>query len=163
MDSIDFKSPGERYRAIGDAIREKSGTTELLQPADMPRAILDIVSGDGGVVSDVKYKSIVYNKDDTITLIDADDIEHIMACVYEDDKLIGVNYDGKAIRLGYEGEELKSVGKTDVDLSNAPQIMAKTVKADSCVSQVMLPVIVPTVTAEINSNIIADSSASLEE
>ena len=30
MASIEFKSPAERYRAIGDAIREKSGTTELL-------------------------------------------------------------------------------------------------------------------------------------
>lgn len=147
MDSIEFKSPVERYRAIGDAIREKSGTTELLQPADMPQAILDIISGGGGVVSDVKYKSIVYNKDDTITLIDTDDIEHIMACVYEDDKLIGVNYDGKAIKLVYEGDVLKRVGKTVVDLFNAPMSKPVTIKA----------------MVEMNGSIKAVSSASLEE
>lgn len=45
MDSIEIKSPTERYKAIADAIREKNGTTELMHPADMPQAILDIVSG----------------------------------------------------------------------------------------------------------------------
>ena len=29
MDSIEIKSPTERYKAIADAIREKNGTTEL--------------------------------------------------------------------------------------------------------------------------------------
>lgn len=43
----DIKSPTERYKAIADAIREKNGTTELMHPADMPQAILDIVSGGG--------------------------------------------------------------------------------------------------------------------
>ncbi len=46
MDSIEIKSPAERYKAIADAIREKNGTTELIQPADMPQAIRDIKSGE---------------------------------------------------------------------------------------------------------------------
>ena len=35
----------DKLVAIGDAIREKNGTTELIPLADMPQAILDIVSG----------------------------------------------------------------------------------------------------------------------
>ena len=45
MADIKIISPTERYKAIADAIREKSGTTELMQPADMPQAILNISSG----------------------------------------------------------------------------------------------------------------------
>lgn len=37
----------DKLIAIGNAIREKSGTTELIPLADMPQAILDL-SGDGG-------------------------------------------------------------------------------------------------------------------
>lgn len=48
-------------------------------------------------------------------------------------------------------------------LSGEGQGVQKTIHIDSSVAQVTLPVIMPTVTAEINSNIIADSSASLEE
>ena len=36
----------ERLTAIGNAIREKNGTTEKIPLVDMPQAILDIVSGD---------------------------------------------------------------------------------------------------------------------
>lgn len=49
MATIEIKSPTDRYKAIADAIREKTGTTELMQPADMPQAILDI-SGDGELI-----------------------------------------------------------------------------------------------------------------
>ena len=143
---------------IAGAIREKNGSTETYKPNEMPQAILDIVSGGGA-----SYTSIVYNDDDTITLIDTDGTEHTMVCTYEDDVLVSVSYDGKAIDLVYEGDVLKSVGKTEVDLSNAPQTTATTIKADSSVVSVVLPVYAPTVTAEIKSNIVADSSASLEE
>lgn len=103
----------DKLVAIGDAIREKNGTTELIPLADMPQAILDIVSGGGA-----SYTSIVYNEDNTITLTDTDGTEHTMVCTYKDDgKLIGVTYDGKGIVISYEGEDLKSVGNTEVDLT----------------------------------------------
>ena len=38
----------DKLNAIGDAIREKNGTTDLIPLADMPQAILDIVSGGSG-------------------------------------------------------------------------------------------------------------------
>lgn len=107
----DIKSPTERYKAIADAIREKNGTTELMHPADMPQAILDIVSGGGS-----QYTSIVYNKDNTITLTDKDGTVHTMECEYTDGKLTSVKYDGKAVELTYDGDVLVKVGKTEIDL-----------------------------------------------
>jgi hypothetical protein len=116
----------DKLTAIGNAIREKNGTSDLIPLADMPQAILDIASGGG-----VSYTSIVYNDDDTITLIDKDGITHTMVCTYEDDKLIGVNYDGKAINIGYENNKMY-VGKTEINLSDAktsavPQLTAEAI------------------------------------
>ena len=106
----------ERFTAIGNAIREKNGTTELIPLAEMPQAILDIVSGSGGIA----YTNIVYNEDDTITLTDTEGIEHTMECSYEDGKLVSVKYDGKSVALEYEGDVLVSVGGVEIDMSNAP-------------------------------------------
>lgn len=115
MDAIDIKSPAERYKEIADAIREKNGTTELVKPADMPQAILDIVSGGGS-----QYTSIVYNEDNTISLTDTDGVVHKMSYTYEDGKLIGVTYDNKAIELTYDGDVLVKVGSTVIDLDKVP-------------------------------------------
>jgi N-acetylneuraminic acid mutarotase len=115
MADIKIISPAERYKAIADAIREKSGTTELMQPADMPQAILDIVSGGGS-----QYTSIVYNEDNTITLTDKDGVIHTMECEYTDGKLTSVKYDGKVVDLTYNGDLLVKVGKTAIDMENAP-------------------------------------------
>lgn len=119
MAAIDIKPPVDRYKAIADAIREKNGTTELMHPADMPQAILDIVGG-GDVTIGADYTNIVYNEDDTITLTDKDGVEHTMSCTYEGGKLIGVTYDGKAVELTYDGDVLVEVGKTEVDMANVP-------------------------------------------
>jgi hypothetical protein len=100
---------------IANAIREKSGSTDTYKPKDMPQAILDIVSGGSGV----SYTSITYNDDDTVTLIGTDGTEHTMVCTYEGEKLASVTYDDKQIAIGYEGEDLKNVGNTVVDLNDA--------------------------------------------
>lgn len=146
----------DKLKAIANAIREKSGTTDLIPLMDMPQAILDLSGG-------AEYTSIVYNEDNTITLIDKDGVEHEVVCVYEDDKLKSVSYDGKEVALTYDGDVLVNMGETNIDLSNAPRTPVTTLKADSSVVSVTLPVTVPTVTAEINGTVQADSSASLEE
>ncbi|MBQ5678204.1 MAG: hypothetical protein IIV47_04990 [Clostridia bacterium] len=116
----------EKLNAIGNAIREKNGTIDLISLAEMPQAILDIkgdcdISDDSDMMpphySGASYTDITYNEDNTITLTEKDGTEHTMVCTYENDMLVSVTYDGKAIKLGYEGEELKSIGKTAVDLS----------------------------------------------
>ena len=137
MAAIDIKPPVDRYKAIADAIRKKNGTTELMHPADMPQAILDIVGG-GDVTIGADYTNIVYNEDDTITLTDKDGVEHTMECEYTDGKLTSVKYDGKADKLTYDGDVLVKVGKTAVDIENAPTEPQTTVKADSSASNLVL-------------------------
>lgn len=105
----------DKLTAIGDAIREKNGTTEPVPLKDMPQAILDIVSGGG-----VQYESIIYNEDNTITLTDKDGNEHTMGCEYsEEGKLVGISYDGEELELAYDGDTLVRVGGAMVDLANA--------------------------------------------
>lgn len=119
-------------------------------------------SGAGG--GGTEYISIIYNTDNTITLTDKDGVIHTMSCTYENGKLIGVTYDGKNVALTYNGDVLVKVGKTAVDVANVPLSPMTTIKADSSVVEVILPVIVPTVTAEINNGTVkVNSSVSLEE
>ena len=95
---------------IGNAIREKTGSTELIPLKEMASAIQGISSG-------TEYTNIVYNEDNTVTLTDKDGVVHTMSCTYEDGKLTGVNYDGKAVELAYNGDVLVNVGKAAVDMS----------------------------------------------
>lgn len=80
--------------------------------------IAEIVSGGGGVT----YTSIVYNTDNTVTLTDKDGAVHTMECEYTEGKLTSVKYDGKAVDLTYNGDVLVKVGKTAVDVGNAPLV-----------------------------------------
>lgn len=86
---------------------------------EIMQGIADIIR-DGGDDSGVgiQYTSIVYNDDDTITLIDTDGTPHTMVCVYEDNRLSSVTYDGKKVSLHYTDDALDMVGKTEIDLSN---------------------------------------------
>jgi hypothetical protein len=87
---------------------------------EIMQGIADIIR-DGGDDNGggIQYTSITYNDDDTITMIDTDGVTHTMVCVYEDDKLSSVTYDGKEIKLHYTDDALDMVGKTEVNLSNA--------------------------------------------
>lgn len=97
---------GQNLSDKGVVVAENATTYEIMN------AIAE-VSGGG-----VQYTSIEYNEDDTITLTDKDGIDHKMVCTYDDaGKLVGATYDGKAVELTYEGENLVVVGKTDIDLS----------------------------------------------
>lgn len=104
---------------IGNAIREKTGGTELIPLKEMASAISGISSG-------TEYTNIVYNADNTVTLTDKDGVVHTMACTYENGKLIGVTYDGEAIDLTYAEDLLLSVSGTSVDMNNAPATSGST-------------------------------------
>lgn len=113
----------------GVTIPENATTYEIMT------AIAEISDSGGGGVT---YSSIIYNEDDTITLTDKEGVEHTMSCTYEDGKLIGVTYDGKKVNLTYDGDVLVKVGKTAVDMVNAPKEPKTTVKADSSASNLVL-------------------------
>ncbi len=93
----------------GVELSESATTYEIMQ------GIADIITGksSGGV----EYKNIIYNEDDTITLIDIYDVEHTISYIYEDDKLIGVTYDGEPIALTYENKNIVNIGETVIDFS----------------------------------------------
>lgn len=110
----DVKEQIENANALGrqnltDKGIDVNGTETTYQLMQM---IANISGGSG-----VSYTSITYNDDDTITLIDTDGTEHTMVCTYEGEKLASVTYGDKEISIGYEGEDLKSVGNTVIDLN----------------------------------------------
>jgi hypothetical protein len=89
----------------------------IITTYDIMEAIsMIIVGGDSGI----EYTDITYNEDNTITLTDTDGVVHTMECEYTDGKLTSVKYDGKAVALTYDGDVLVKVGKTEIDMSNAP-------------------------------------------
>lgn len=120
----------------------------------------------------VEYTDVVYNDDDTITLIDKKGIAHTIECLYESNKLekklIGISYDGIGTRLNYEGNTLIKMGKTDINMENAPSTdMTETggarIVADASVSSVTLPIYIPTILVDTSNSIMVDASARLEE
>lgn len=90
----------------------------------LERIISPSTGGDSGGAN---YTSIVYNNDNTITLLDKDGTTHTMVCTYEDENLASVTYDGKEIAIGYEGDKL-IVGNTMVDLSYVPYTQPKVIE-----------------------------------
>jgi hypothetical protein len=156
----ELKTQIEAANALGKQKLLEKGVVPLHRPGVTgikPPTTYDIMESIGFIQtggSSVQYTNIVYNADNTITLTDKDGTEHIMSCTYEDGKLIGVLYDGKSVELIYDGDVLVKVGKTNVNFSGAPKTPATTVQADSCVAQVLPPIVLDTITAEINNGVV---------
>lgn len=68
----------------------------------------------------VQYTDIVYNDDNTVTLTDTSGVEHTISCVYENNRLLSMTYDGKEVVTVYDNGKLVGVGETEVDIANAP-------------------------------------------
>jgi hypothetical protein len=100
---------------IGDAIREKTGNTELIPLKEMADVILSISGGES-----VGYSSITYNEDDTVTLTETNGAIRTMTCEYDGDKLVGLKCGNEVINLTYEDDTLVGIGGMEVDVSNAP-------------------------------------------
>ena len=67
------------------------------------------------------YKTITYNEDNSITLIDGDDIEHKIICKYdENDRIKSISFDGQFIALGYTEEMLEGIGAININVNKAP-------------------------------------------
>ena len=109
----------DRLKAIGDAIRAKTGTTDLIPLVDMPQAILDIV-GEGGVVQPSgPYKKIIYNDNNTLTLIDTKNVKHTIAYGYDaNGKIVSLSRNGSPIEISYHADYpniLKKYGNVTIN------------------------------------------------
>ena len=71
-------------------------------------------------ITSLNYKSIKYNDDNSITLIDHEDIEHTITCNYENGNMKSINFDGNYISIDYNEDILEGVGTIELDLSSAP-------------------------------------------
>jgi hypothetical protein len=116
-----IKTQIENANALGRTNLSEQGVDVSADAStyDIMKAIANILGGSG-----VTYKTIVYNKDNTITLTDKEDTVHTMECGYTDGKLTSVKYNGKSVRLMYNGDKLVTVGRTNVDLGNVPSSSA---------------------------------------
>lgn len=111
-----LKTQIQNVNALGKTNLAEKGV-ELSATATTYEIMSKIAEISGGGVS---YTNIVYNTDNTVTLTDKDGVVHTMSCTYDNGKLIGAAYDGKAVDLTYNGDALVKVGKTVIDMGNVP-------------------------------------------
>lgn len=72
-------------------------------------------------INSFNYKTITYNEDNSITLIDSDDIEHKIVCKYdENDRIKSISFDGQFIALDYTEEMLEGIGAININVDKAP-------------------------------------------
>ena len=102
---------------IADAYRSATNTSEPIAIGNLVYKVTEAISSSHDYFI---YKSIVYNEDNTITLIDNEDVEHTVSCIYEDDAIVAITLDNKIINLNYNDDGLVSVEGTATDLNNAP-------------------------------------------
>ena len=146
---------------LADAYRTAIGSTDPIAIGELTTKVTEAMNS-GGV--SVEYKSITYNEDNTITLIDKDDVVHTMSCTYEDSKLTSITYDNRVINLTYDGDILTSINNKEINLENAPvqpQIVQKPMTVETGV-EVIMPIYVNT-EIEINNNIEIETSVAIEE
>lgn len=126
---------------IGNAIREKTGGTELIPLKEMADAILSISGGES-----VGYSSITYNEDDTITLTQTNGAVRKMTCEYDGDKLVGLKYGNEVIPLTYEDDVLVGIGGMEVDVSKAPATSGTDTRLKELVEGTLIELVDDTIT-----------------
>lgn len=109
-------------RNIADALRIATGTTESIAVGDLTSRVTKAIGEGNG--KNLDYKSIVYNKDNTITLVDSENVVHTIVCNYEYNKLVSIAYDGEKIKLDYSGDNLTRIDKKRINLQRVPGVDA---------------------------------------
>jgi hypothetical protein len=99
---------------IADAYRNAIGSTDPITIGELANKVGETISRGNSI----HYKSITYNKDNTITLIDNNDIEHTISCIYEDEKIVSIVLDSEEIKLSYDGDKLITVEDTVVNFDS---------------------------------------------
>ena len=107
----------ELVKNLADAYRTAIGSTEPIVVGELTAKVTEAMNSGGDCI---QYKSITYNTDNTITLIDSEDVEHTMSCTYEDGKITSITLDNEEIKLSYDGDSLIAIEDTVMDLSKTP-------------------------------------------
>jgi hypothetical protein len=149
---------------IADALRIATNTTEPIVVGELANKVVEAANNSG---INNEYKSITYNKDNTITLIDKNDVIHSMSCTYENNKMISITYDGRMINLSYDDNDaLIGIGNKEINLKNAPtqpEVIQKLTSCKASVGDIILPTYTEPLAATIkNSNIEIGISVALE-
>jgi hypothetical protein len=99
---------------IADAYRNAIGSTDPITIGELANKVGEAISNGGG--DSIHYKSITYNEDNTITLIDNDNVEHTINYLYENGNIKSVSYDNEDIPLNYKGDNTVEIGGTITNL-----------------------------------------------
>lgn len=105
---------------LADAYRLATGNTEPIIIGELSNKITTAI--ESGTGKSIDYKSIVYNEDNTITLIDNENVVHTIVCDYENDNITSITYDNEKVKLGYSGDDLRVIDTQWVELYDAPQL-----------------------------------------
>lgn len=105
---------------VADTYRDATGSLEPVVIGELTSKLAEAMSSTGSNIN-IEYKSIVYNEDNTITLLDNEDVEHTVSCIYEDGKITSVTLDNEKIKLSYNGDDLISVENIAIDLNQIPK------------------------------------------
>lgn len=138
---------------IANTYRNATGSTEPVVIGELTSKLAEAMNNTGSGIG-IEYKSIIYNEDDTITLIDADDVEHTVSCIYEDGKITSVTLDDEEIKLSYNGDDLVAVDNVATDLSNVPKNSTSGLMFETKPNAEILTMYPTTV----NNNTLSDSS-----
>lgn len=105
---------------VADTYRDATGSLEPVVVGELTSKLAEAMSSTGSNIN-IEYKSIVYNEDNTITLIDNEDVEHTVYCEYENDSIVAIRLDDEIINLGYNNDDLISVENIAIDLNQIPK------------------------------------------
>lgn len=79
-------------------------------------------AGGGGGGSTPEIKSVELNNDGTYTVIDQDDVTHILTVTETNGLITAIVYDSLSIQLTYDNSgNLIKVGDTEIDVSDYPE------------------------------------------
>jgi hypothetical protein len=103
---------------VANAIRTVTYTEDLIPVGELADRIIAAINFRPSTDTEFIYKSITYNEDNTVTLVDQDDQEHTMKCNYDGNKLVSIEFYGTVFEMTYDEDILKVVNNTDINLEN---------------------------------------------
>ena len=108
-----LRAPGFEMRIVGK--NPSTGQSISTNSISIPIFHSAIFSSDRDNVA--KYASIIYNEDNSMTLIEHNGIAHTLNLEYENGKIISAQFDRGGIKIKYENDELVEINGMSIDLT----------------------------------------------